>query len=681
MMDHRRTRLLRASCGAVLAIVLPVVALAAQPESAVRTARLTDVTVVTERDATRIKIKTSVAAKYEAVLIDKPSRLVIDFDNTSYAWRQTPLTVMTGPLKEIHGGQYRDSVARLVIELTRRVEYAVRDDADGVSVIIPTASLVGTTERRREPVKLGQTSFVPPTDGVPPRDSKDPLDLDRLKRTLTQFQIVSTPPKTSAPAPPSQGVPQPPATGPRETVALTLQDSIALAVQRNLGLRSTSLFSQSAGFEIPKARARFHPSVGFAMTSSGFTTVPVAGITVPAERGTTVTAEAAAVTTQSTQRLTPLATQPLPTGGTLVLSSDFSRVETHPSTPSTQFSSTVALSLVQPLLRGGRIYVATQPIRNAEFDARVADYALKAQTLSVTSGTKTAYYSVLLAEKLIDVTEAAIERDKALVTASQALFQARLVTKRDVFSAEVSLAQDSARLVSNRADLETAKNALADILGLSIATDIVLVDKEIPFEPVRLGLERLIATATAGRPEIMAIQEQLAKSTLNIKVARNALLTQLDFVGSYGRATTRPTFSKSLDLSGDIWSVGLVFSFPLGNVAARATLAQAEIDHSRLQVELEQTKRQIELQVRSAVIKLQKSVEQVKALTIAIEQAKGKLEVGKAQFALGLATNLDITDAQLAILNADTDLLTAIVNYNIGLAELEASIAGPLPLE
>src|SRR5438876_1144218 len=142
MINHRLTRLAWASWCLFLLTVGPMTA--SGQTNNLGFARLTDVTVMTERDATRITIKTSVAAKYEAVLIDKPSRLVIDFDNTSYAWRQTPLTVMTGPLKEIHGGQYRDSVARLVIELTRRVEYAVRDDADGVSVIIPTASLVGT---------------------------------------------------------------------------------------------------------------------------------------------------------------------------------------------------------------------------------------------------------------------------------------------------------------------------------------------------------------------------------------------------------------------------------------------------------------------------------------------------------------------------------------------------------
>src|SRR5438093_1180141 len=73
--------------------------------------------------------------------------------------------------------------------------------------------------------------------------------------------------------------------------------------------------------------------------------------------------------------------------------------------------------------------------------------------------------------------------------------------------------------------------------------------------------------------------------------------------------------------------------------------------------------------------RLRTTLERMKSLTVAIEQAKGKLEVGRAQFSLGQVTNLDITDAQHALLNAETDLLTAILGYKSGLADLEAALA------
>jgi outer membrane protein TolC len=486
----------------------------------------------------------------------------------------------------------------------------------------------------------------------PATSSNGGLDLDALKRRLSEVTVEPPPAPPLAP-------PETPARG--ESVTLTLEQSVELAVKRNLGLRVTTLDRDSARFQIPKLQARYHPTVGFALTASGVKFVP----------------DGTAVTREYAQRLTPILTQELPTGGSVIFSADVARIETRPGSSAEQFGSGLTISLVQPLLRGGRVYVATQPISDAKSDLRIATERLRADMLGVTARTKAAYYTVLLAEKVIGVTEASIDRDRALIAASQALFAARLVTRRDVFSAELSLAQDTARLVSARADLENARNALLNVLGLPIGTDLVLLDKEISFEPVPVDVERWIATALSNRPEILQIEERLAKSRLAIRVAENALLPQLDLVGSYGRSDTRSTFPSSLAFATEIWTAGLVFSIPVGNVAARSALAQAEIEQTRLHAELEQTRRQIELEVRAAGVKLRKSVERMKSLITAIEQAKGKLEVGKAQFALGQATNLDITDAQQAILNAETDLLTAIVDYNVGLAELEASLAAP----
>ena len=485
-------------------------------------------------------------------------------------------------------------------------------------------------------------------------------NLDQLKKTLAQGRDY---PEPTTPSPP----PAPPQRQ-GEATGLTLQQSVEIALYKNLDVRLVAIDRDTARLEVQKAKAKFHPSVGSTVSGSSTRTV--------VDQPPTISDE-----TQAAQAVTGFIKQEVPTGATITLSSGLARTDTPAAVPAEQFSPGLTVTLVQPLFKGGRVFVATQLIKNAEFDLRTAEAKLRSQILKVTSDTKSAYYNVLLAEKVIGVIEAAIDRDRALIDASQALFQARLVTKRDVFSAELSLAQDSARLVSAHADRQTATNALLDVIGLPIATDVQLVDREIGFEPIPLELERWIETAIMNRPEIMDLEAKRAKRELTARVARNSLLPQLDFAASYGRAETSSLFKRSLDLRGDAWTVGLVYSFPLGNVAAKSALAQAELDQPRLREQLAQQKRQIELEVRSSEIKLRKSLERMKALTLAIEQAKGKLEVGKAQFALGQATNLDITDAQQAILSAETDLLGAIVDYNIGLAELEARTGGPLKLQ
>src|SRR6059036_3859565 len=100
---------------------------------------LLDVTVTSQPDALNIFVKTSTEPKYHAELIASPRPLVIDLEDTVYAWRRIPLTVGIDPVAQIRGSQYRKGVTRIVFDLTHDVGYAIREDEDGLAIVIPTA--------------------------------------------------------------------------------------------------------------------------------------------------------------------------------------------------------------------------------------------------------------------------------------------------------------------------------------------------------------------------------------------------------------------------------------------------------------------------------------------------------------------------------------------------------------
>src|SRR6266850_3686559 len=105
-------------------------------------ARLNDVTVTPQADSVTVFVKTSREAQYKADLVDSPSRLVIDLEDTVYAWRKTPLVVGKDPIKQIRGSQFRQGTARLVLDLTRNVGYAIREEPNGLAIVIPTSPMV-----------------------------------------------------------------------------------------------------------------------------------------------------------------------------------------------------------------------------------------------------------------------------------------------------------------------------------------------------------------------------------------------------------------------------------------------------------------------------------------------------------------------------------------------------------
>jgi type IV pilus assembly protein PilQ len=193
--------------------------------------QLSDVSVTTQPDAVTVHVKTSGAPKYQAELIDTPHRLVVDLEDTTYAWRKTPLVVGAEPLRQIRGSQYKQRVARVVVELTRKVGYAIREDDRGLAIIIPTKALPavsdGAKPRETRPAAARGTA---PAPVEPPRA---PL---RVAQAPTPRPVVPPPPP---PAVVAQATPAP-APAPGQTlISLDFKDADVVNLLRILAAEST----------------------------------------------------------------------------------------------------------------------------------------------------------------------------------------------------------------------------------------------------------------------------------------------------------------------------------------------------------------------------------------------------------------------------------------------------------
>lgn len=191
--------------GLVLMILLTAGPAAAQQAAA--TVKLSDISVATQPDAVTVFIKTSAPPKYQAELIDTPTRLVIDFEDTDYAWRKTPLNVEASPLSQIRGSQYKKGVARVVMQLDRKVGYAIREDDAGLAVVVPTATHVKSQAGAPAPTSVAaateQRSEVAtpttPVEANSPVEPKAPVKLPAAK-PAAQIRVAQATTRPAAPA-------------------------------------------------------------------------------------------------------------------------------------------------------------------------------------------------------------------------------------------------------------------------------------------------------------------------------------------------------------------------------------------------------------------------------------------------------------------------------------------------
>jgi outer membrane protein TolC len=477
------------------------------------------------------------------------------------------------------------------------------------------------------------------------------LDLDAFRVIIEQNDFVAMP-------------------EPSEVRPLSLEDAVKTALENNLGLQIVAVDVGQSELEIKATRSKFHPVAAVGGDALG---------TNRNEPDPNLRDQSS-----DSQQLKAVVRQESPTGGSASLGVGYGReftdevVTVIPSATqpyplvNQQNSSEIAglgIEIRQPLLRGGRTYVARQKILDAEYDNEARRAELQGRILQVTAETKAAYYATIGAARQVEVIEQAIERDDKLIRASTALFDAGRVSKVDLFSAEISQSNDRARLATAQADLEIAQNALRKVIGLPIDVEIEVTDSTIPFRPIRIELDTWIIRALDTRPELTRLQAQLEKVELAVKVSKNSTLPTLDVSGG---------FSPGFDWKSYNYSAGLSMEYQIGNVAAESRLSQVRLERDKIRHEIARARRDIDLEVREIEIRLRENVLRLRNLTTSVASARQKGEIARGRFEMGLANNLDITNADEELIRSESLLLQALVDYATNIAQLEARIGGEL---
>jgi len=112
-----------------------------------------DVAVERRVNALVVNVATTAAPTYDVLVLDSPARIAIDMSGT-FAAPRSRWTTMGEPIREIRGSQFKPGTARLVIELTRKLDYRIEPGRTGLSVVL------GAAPDAREPSAAKTTAPV-----------------------------------------------------------------------------------------------------------------------------------------------------------------------------------------------------------------------------------------------------------------------------------------------------------------------------------------------------------------------------------------------------------------------------------------------------------------------------------------------------------------------------------------
>src|SRR5579884_3560497 len=341
-----------------------------------------------------------------------------------------------------------------------------------------------------------------------------------------------------------------------------------------------------------------------------------------------------------------------------------------PILPQTQEQFNLTLS--QPLYTGGR---ATAAFRSAKLGVKGGELDLSLTTENLLFDVARAYYEALKAQRNVEIEENEVKRLEAHLTDAEKRFRVGEAIKTVVLRAQAELANARARLIVARNDQATTLDQLALLARIEGPFDLA--------DPPSLTLSEKteaewVNTAHSRRSDLNRLSADIQISEEQVAIAKGTFLPTLRLEGRYNWLHQNPQtpFSITNDRSAL-----LIFSFPIFEGRIRvAELAQARSRNRQAVLQKELLSDQIAVEVRRSLLNLNALTSEVEVVKAQVAFARENFSLVSRQFAVGLATNIDVLDANASLISAERQLTKTIYDREVAILQVEKSVGAFLDL-
>lgn len=477
---------------------------------------------------------------------------------------------------------------------------------------------------------------------------------------------------------------------------LTLDEAIAVSLGHNLGLMVERYSRESfrLGIERELAIYDFGISADLRITDS--------------ESPAASNLDGAEVSTRESVFLGAGVRQLFPWGGVLTGSLDNTRAETNSSFSLLNPSFTVGLAgeYRQPLLRNFGRDATEHFIRLARIDSSVSQERLQLQASLTVQNVANAYWELVEARDQVEVAEESLALARQLHDINRVRVDVGTLAPLELVQSEAGIATREETIIRARARVGDAEDSLRRLLGLSESTlwDAPIVPETTPAaERFEIDVDQAWRTALEKRPEVHDRQLQQEKRELEAAYRAAQTKPQLDLVVGYGlngiggdsaiqcddfavtsglctedqigqviserKGGWDDAASQIADRDFDDWSIGLSFSMPLQNTAAKtnATLARLEVERGR--VEIRDTEHLVLTEVRRAARAVRTAEQQIDSARVSRQLAERNLEAEQKRYDNGLSTSFQVLEIQEDLSQARSREIAAVATYERAVAE------------
>jgi outer membrane protein len=332
----------------------------------------------------------------------------------------------------------------------------------------------------------------------------------------------------------------------------------------------------------------------------------------------------------------------------------------------------IKLSLQQPLFTGFRLSSLKSA---AEYNTKAVELEYTKEINEEAYKIHTAFWNYYKARKVLELVDQNLKSLKSHLEDTKNFMENGLVTRNDYLKLQVQYSNTELMKIETKNNVDLARAAFNKAIGINLDAQTQVLAEDPESTSITSKFDDLLNEAFQTREELKSLDYKIKAGQESVSAAKADWFPSLSLFGNlyYNRPNQR--IMPLVDKFNETWDVGVALNWELwnwGNTSAKTTQAEQQVVQAETLLNI--LKEGIELEVYKDYLKALSEFQKVGVTKKAVEQSEENYRITMSKYGQQLATSSDLIDAEVALLNSQTNLTNALIDLKLAKTKLDKSV-------
>jgi len=320
------------------------------------------------------------------------------------------------------------------------------------------------------------------------------------------------------------------------------------------------------------------------------------------------------------------------------------------------------------------IYMAGRTLNEYKYARLGVDYSVIQEQLDrqdLILDVYQAYYGLMRAQKLLDVAERSIAALEAFKKRAKAFYQAKVLPKLDLMSAEVQLASARKQKTQSLTSIKDERAQLNFLMRLPLDFPIE-IEQDYAYRPSKYKEPEIYEIAVTNRLELRQAGISIEQARALVKISESSLLPSVlvQLQGSRFNDDWNVLDREAVNS----WRVFGVLSWTFDMFRQRETVKERKISEAKAFTAREQLVDEILNEVGRAYRRMRRDESDIEQNRAAVDAGEEAFRIARERYQGLLATYTEVLDAERRLTQSLGDYYGSLIDMRIDEAALERTL-------